>query len=97
MSASLFQTLSDVRNANRDSGRHFFDPDTLHFFKSKVDGSLYGGRCFVTSEKPPQGVRGYTVRYANDDASIDTIGEFMGHPTLDAARRAAKRLVRGES
>lgn len=46
-----FDDLWDVEEANRRAGQHFFSPDTMRFFKSRVHSALYGGRFFVTSEK----------------------------------------------
>ena len=44
-----FRTTDDVKAANREAGRHFFDPATMRFFNSRVHRAVYGGRYFVTS------------------------------------------------
>ena len=58
-------TIDQIKTANKARGFHWFDPDTLRFFKSRIGGAVYqgpGGVYFVTSECGPSGVRRYTVR-----------------------------------
>ena len=92
--------MSEVEEANRRAGYHFFDTDTLHFFSSKVDWHLYGGRYFVTSERfvsyhPTyhSEPRKYTVRESLPGGACETVGEFQAYATLRAARRAAQDLA----
>ena len=88
-----YRTITDIEKANSDHGHHFFEPDTMHFFKSRILWGVYGGRYFVTSERGPDEIRRYTVREANADGSIDTFGGFDmfgGYPTADKAKRAAR-------
>jgi len=73
--------MSEVRDANREAGFHFFDPDTMRFFDSRIETRLIDGRFFVTSEKGPDGVRRFTVRRAMPDGTINTVGDFQGHAT----------------
>lgn len=67
----------EYRNRTKNNG-HFFDSDTMRFFKSRIgavrikDGVWY----FVTSEKPPHGSRMYSVRKMELDGDINIIGEF---------------------
>ena len=98
-----FYDLWAVERANRDSGHHFFDDDTRRFFLSRIGQTLYGGRFFVTSERSGFGLetpRRYSVRFACDDGTIDTLwddseaGGFLHYATGDQARRAAKRAAR---
>jgi hypothetical protein len=88
-----FHTIQDVRRHNCRQGFHFFDADTLSFFSSRIGGRLYGGRYFVTSEQGPNGIRAYTIRYANDDGTITTVGDFQSHDTRSQAIAAVRRLV----
>lgn len=96
MLPTLYRHLADFRNANKATGHHFFAPDTLRFFNSRVDGSLYGGLFFVTSEKGPwEGAqRLFTVRAAQADGGCSTVGEFQEYRTLASARAAAKALAK---
>ena len=85
-----YESIADIKTANRAKGHHWFDNDTLGFFKSRVGESVYGGRFFVSSEKGPNMQRRYTVREASKDGSISTVGEFQQYATLAQARSAAQ-------
>lgn len=81
----VYVTLDDVEAANRSIGNHWFDRDTMRFFKTKIESRLIAGHRFVTSERGPDERRRYTVRDARPDGTIDTIGEFQGYATRKAA------------
>lgn len=93
-----FATMTQIRETNKATGRHFFDRETLRFFDSRVHPQVYGGRYFVTSERfhgsSGSGPRRYTVRFAKDNGDITTVGEFGQYESLTAARAAAKRLAK---
>lgn len=93
-------TVNDIQTAVRAAGSHWFDPDTMRSFGTRVLPSVYqgdGGVFFVTSEKQFDGTRGYTVRrFTPDGASIHTVGELAGYPTAQEARTAARVEARGE-
>jgi hypothetical protein len=96
-----FANLAEVKKANANSGRFWFSPATLEYFHCRVETGLIRGRYFITSEcrepEPYRDVRGreqeaterrYTVRYAQDDAAIETIGEFMQYGSCAEALTA---------
>lgn len=93
-------TMSKVRRANAAADHHWFDKDTLRFFRSKVSPTIYkGSRCayFVTSEEGPSGGRRYSIRKTCDGGGkIDTVGDFQRFSTLSAAREEAKRIAKRE-
>jgi hypothetical protein len=100
-----FESLANIRAANYNIGHHWFDAGTLRFFGSRVHDELYGGRYFVTSERDSGfgslgaawgGARRYTVRVANADGSIDTVGEFGQYASRSGAHAAAARFAMGE-
>lgn len=86
---------------------HFFDRDTMRFFKSRVtsnyrrinDFTAY----FITTEKGPSGIRKATIRRAElirvvgedgmerQKMEIDTVGEF-NELTLAQAKTRLKKL-----
>ena len=77
-------------------GRHWFDPDTMRFFKTQMGRWGYrgpGGTYFVSSEQGPRMPRKYTVRRLAGPGRIDTVGVFGGYKTGAAATRAAKRAA----
>ena len=93
----VFTSIAQIKAANRAALGHWFEPETMRFFASRVLPTVYGGRFFVSSEQSRHswgGRRRYTVRFADDDGSIDTHGEFMGFSTRAAAVAAAKQAAR---
>lgn len=92
--ATKYERVEDVAEANRRAGYHFFDADTMRFFNSRADDELYGGRWFVTSEKFMQEPRAYTVREALTTGAIETFGEVGAFPTLNRARTFARNMAR---
>lgn len=89
-----FFTMDDVRRANERAGHHWFEPETMRFFRSRVGETLYGGRYFVSSEKGPDGSRRYSVREAKADGSISTVGEFQGFPNRRQAIAAIRSILK---
>lgn len=89
-----YEGMSYVKAANHAAGFHFFEADTMAFFDSRVESGLMGGCLFVTSEQfhgsTEDGPRLYTVRIAMEDGSIDELGEFQEHESLEDAIAAAQ-------
>lgn len=86
---SPFTHLEQVQEANRESGHHWFDPDTMKFFKSRIVSELVKGTYFITSEKPPYGPRAYSIREVyNDEGHVKTHGETCQYATLGEVRAA---------
>jgi hypothetical protein len=77
---------------------HWFDRDTLKFFKSKLPASAYetrAGVLFITSETNPSGVKAFSIRRQTVCGRIQTVGEFRSYPTAAAARARIKALDQG--
>lgn len=92
---SLF-TIDQAKRANHSVGGHWFSPDTLRFFGSRLPRSVYpvpDGCIFVTSEYTgfSRTSRAYSVRFCSDTGQVDTVGEFNAYPTRQQAHTAAKR------
>ena len=92
-----YSSIDQVRAENAARGHHFFDRDTLRFFRSRIGTTVYAGRLFVTSEQPPDGGRLYTLRACADDGTVSTLGSECGYDTPEAARLAARLLAQGVS
>lgn len=93
----FYKNLAEIREANRVAGMHWFSPDTLRFFGTRMcaHGRIFGGRYFVTSEYvgfDRRGPRRYSVRVAGPDGAIDTVGDFGAYASRNGAIAAAKRL-----
>ncbi len=93
--SSPFNTLSDVRAANRAIGNNWFDRGTMRWWKSRLESGLITRRYFISSEDEfaidgRQPKRIFAVRYANDDGSIKTIKSHLADK--DDARELIRRL-----
>jgi len=86
--------MCDVRLKNKQIGHHFFDPDTMRFFRSRVGNTLYGDKYFISSEQfNDVSPRLYSIRLVNPDGSIDTVAEFHEYGSHAEARRVIKDLL----
>jgi hypothetical protein len=93
--------LIDVYNATRSG--HFFDPDTMRFFRSRVSGRFkrVSDRMayFITTERGPVegSKRRASIRRAEvtpqGKIAINTVGEF-NRMTLQQAARELERMER---
>lgn len=96
--------MSMIRRANLAAGGHWFSPDTMRFFRSRVARVGYKGTgpiYFVSSEQfvPSRGPafpRQYTVRVALADGSINTVGTLGDFASSATATAAARRLASQE-
>ena len=86
--------IGEIREIyNPGPGRHWFDPDTMRFFKTRLGRRGYrgpGGTYFVSSEQGPGMPREYTVRRLVGPGHIETVGEFCGYKARHTATEAAK-------
>lgn len=85
-----FKTVNQIVAFVESKGvSHFFDVNTMRFFKSKLQCGVYGehGQYFITSEKNPRGVRAFTVRMVTEDGHVSTVGDFHSHSTLAKAQK----------
>jgi hypothetical protein len=85
----MFNTIAEVKKANKAKGQHFFDKDTLAFFGSNVYNGLYtvnDRQFFITSEDNfNRTEKGFTIREAMPDGDIETVGEFLQYETKEQA------------
>lgn len=90
--------LQQAKKIYARTGHHFFDANTMRFWGSKIETDLFENRCFVTSEDNfDQTSRFYNVRrFGKDFSTIDTVGEFNSHVTLDDAVAAALAVTSEE-
>src|SRR4051794_19932627 len=90
-----FFTVEQIKQANRDAGQHFFSPDTMRFFKSRVMDFVTGGRFFVTSEQNGYSdPRMWSIREAMPDGTIESYSEFQQYSSGAVAKRAAKQAAK---
>jgi hypothetical protein len=72
--------MKDIRQRNAKSGGHWFETETMRFFRSRVGKTVYGGHFFISPERCSLSdqldhmPRRYTVRIAFSNGGIDTCG-----------------------
>lgn len=93
-STHWFTNIGEIKEANRELGCHWFSADTMRFFGSQVLPTVYGGRYFITKEDDFRREKKlYTVREAQPNGDIDTVGEFQAYTTRAEAVKAIKALL----
>ncbi len=90
----MFETLDDVKAANAAAGQTWFSQANADFFGTRLVSPLFGGRYFVTSERPPWGGVEYSIRVAHPDGEVGTAGEFGEYATREAALAVIAGLVK---
>ena len=94
-------TISEIMEANKNAGYHFFDKQTLHFFNSLILPTIYEGRFFITSEKDKyatNNVRKYTLReFLPEKSNIRTIGNYCEFETRRDAVSALKKHIKQQT
>ena len=89
--------ISEIKELNQKAGNYWFEPDTLRFFKSRLDKYAYkkGNKAyFVSSEQSPYGSRMYSVRVADlKTGNINTVGDFMKYGSRESALKEIKKII----
>jgi len=83
-------TLTEFKKLNKDSGRCWFDTETMRHFSTEIEFWDAAGGFFVTSEKfNRMDPKTYTVRMADfNSGRVQTVGEFRQENSLqDAVNR----------
>lgn len=77
---------------------HWFNAETMRYFKTRIYRRVYGRNIFITSEKKSfsDNSRAYTVRQLSPDGQIKSLSEFLAYPTLARAKTAAIKFSRQE-
>jgi hypothetical protein len=87
----MFKTLAEVKAANKANGNHWFERSTMRFFNSVIESRLMDGGFFITSERMElEFPKLYTVRRADENGLIETIGRFQEYPDIELARNAVR-------
>jgi hypothetical protein len=99
MTPRTMNTLDSVISRSKFHGSHFFDKETMQFFRSRLHNTVYPaphGTYFISSERHVDPFRGieprlYTVRYMDTEGKFHSnasdFGEFRtGHEAHKVAR-----------
>ena len=103
---SRVSTMLRVRLSNIENGHHFFDPEIMAHFGTRIESRLLEGGLFITSERdgyhrpayereerPLSETRYYTIRKFNPSTGEITDASAMGEfSSREDALWAAKRL-----
>ncbi len=83
----MYKSILEIKEKNKQVGRHFFSLNTMRFFSSKVESEVIKGRYFITSEKTGFDTtdRAYTIREARENGSIGQVGGFGAFNTIEEA------------
>lgn len=97
-----YPSVPAVKAAFRSAGSHWFDKDTMAFFGSRIESGMRFNTFFVTSEDNfDRTERRYTVRYATSYGegrlSMQELGEFQEHESLDSALDAIRAFIGNRS
>lgn len=101
--------MSELMRKNEDAGQHWFDEDTMSFFKSYVGGYAYTKHgddktaYFVSSEKSPYDARKWTIRRMNmadghvlaEPYEKGTDFEFQKFTTQKSAEKRLMEILKG--
>ena len=88
-------TMADVKRHNEEKSYFFFSKDTMKFFRSKIESTLYKNHTFITSEVSGFGndKRCYTVRYyIKESGRIERASESLVN--ISEAREIAANYKR---
>lgn len=93
-----FGSITEVEAAFEADDNGWFSEGTMAWWHSKIESPLIGGQYFITSEqREPDTERKFSVRKVTrtkgGSLSIDTIGEFHSHETLEQARAALDEVI----
>lgn len=92
-------TIADVKQANKDAGYYFFSRDTMRFFGTRIESTLYKNNTFITSDYTDfeKNNRAYSVRVFHPETGIvntakfsDGQSTFNKFSTIESAREFAR-------
>ena len=92
------KTMAEIKSANFGLGQHFFEEATMGFLEMKIESEVFGAGYFVTSERPHNGERVYSIRQAMADGHIDTVKRGLsgeGYKVRETALQACEMLANG--
>jgi len=103
INTGAIHNTDELKRVVASIGSHFFDPESVRFFRSRLAPDVYhcaSGVVFITSEQfvsyhPTyrKESRFWTVRILTRTGRIREIGEFQQYASLAQARRGAKEAI----
>jgi hypothetical protein len=90
-----FRDIREVRDASNKIGNHWFDGETMAYFGTKFESTVYKNRFFITSEIPPYGKAGFTIRFVRPNGTIQSLFDLCHFKTLSEAKKMMCYLGKG--
>lgn len=88
----VYFTIQQIKDANKAIGNHWFDADTMRFFKCRVSGPVIAN-MFISSERFSDDTeRRYTIRRCTN-GEISDVGEFQQYRTKAQALAALRKIA----
>ncbi len=88
-------TIAKIKAVMDKNGSYWWGPASMRHFRTQIESSTFEGErgiFFVTSEKPPRGLRKFTVREFNPKTlKISTVGDFCQMSRADAIQLASEK------
>jgi hypothetical protein len=85
--------LYEFKELNKSVGNHWFDNDTMSFFKTKVITWDTISGYFITRESFNGNEKRYSVRLADfNTGRVNTVGNFYSYESLSEAKSALKKV-----
>lgn len=85
----MFKTMTEIKKANKKAGSHWFEKATMDFFGTIIEEKILFGKYFFTQDRVSSACNyRYSIRRANKNGSIDTIGQFHKYFTMADAEKA---------
>ena len=84
----MFRSIHHAKIMNREAGGHWFEPEAMRFFGTKIETELLHGRFFVTSDcyDEDRGFqRKFTVVGVTDDGKVRNPSGFHRFGTKEEA------------
>jgi hypothetical protein len=88
----MYNSITELKRKNKQSGSYWFSPKTMRFFKCKIESEIIHGKYFVTSESNGQ-ERKFSARIADEKGNIRTIGTFHNYTKEEALAKIEEHYI----
>lgn len=98
--SNTITTIAELKELARANGSHWFDKDTMRFFRGNIESGIIAGKFFISSEQfSDETARKYTVRTFNEKGEIDEMPgtAFQQFNSKAEARAAIKQHIQGNN
>lgn len=92
----MYHSLTDMIQANKRAGGHWFDDEAMRAFKTRLDGCIYGGRYFISSTRAGYDGAGreYAIMYLDNSGHVQDVGWRVDGGHNFTSKRAAETTLK---